>query len=118
MRSFVVRTSVGPERSPTETNGHNKPVNLRARLPDSPLASAKPREEQSAYACDRLVTQDRISVHVNPAGGLDYRTLYQALGSWAIAAEPRLEGNAHRLRIPGAIDAYHDGGLPGQAPFR
>ena len=37
MRSFVVLTSVGPERSLTETNGHNKPFNLpacRTSLPD------------------------------------------------------------------------------------
>src|SRR6267142_6250610 len=43
---------------------------LVAPLPDSALASAKPRQEESAHACDRLVTQDGISVHVNPVGGL------------------------------------------------
>src|SRR5262249_14365064 len=57
----------------TETNGHHKPFNLpacRASLPDSPLASAEQQQEESTYACGRLVTQDGISVHVNPVGGL------------------------------------------------
>src|SRR5499426_4880396 len=75
--------SVGPERSLTETNGHNKPFNLpacRTSLPDSPLAAAKPWQGQSAYAYRRLVTQDGISVHVNPVGGLGGHVAPLAIG--------------------------------------
>src|SRR6185312_9265734 len=64
--------SVGPERSTTETNGHNKLFNLPARrtsLRHLTLASAKPLEEGGAHAYGRLVVQDGISVHVNPIGG-------------------------------------------------
>src|SRR5438105_6495108 len=67
--------SVGPDRSITETNNHNKSFYLTAchnSLPHSTVACAKQQQEESAYACGRLVTQDGISVHVNPVGGLGW----------------------------------------------
>ena len=47
-----------------------------------------------------------------PARASNYRTLYEALGSWADGRrqQQRLEGNARRLRSPGAIDAYRKTG--------
>src|SRR5438876_734134 len=55
-----------------ETNSHNKSFYLTAchtSLSDSTVASAKQQQEESSYARGRLVTQDGISVHVNPIGG-------------------------------------------------
>src|SRR6516165_9150932 len=83
MRSFMVSTSVGPDRSITEPNSHNKSFYLTAchtSSPDSTVASAKQQQEESAYACDRLVTQDGISVHVNPIGGLGGHVAPLAIG--------------------------------------
>src|SRR5262249_55995034 len=75
--------SVGADRSITETNSHNKPCYLAAchtSLPGSTVAPAKQQQEESAYACGRLVTQDGISVHVNPVGGLGGHVAPLAIG--------------------------------------
>src|SRR5580700_10841695 len=52
----------------------------RTSLPDSPLASAKPRREKISYASGRLVTQDGISIRVNPIGGLGGHVASLAIG--------------------------------------
>src|SRR5205814_10085492 len=75
--------SVGPDRSITETNNHNKSFYLTAchnSLPHSTVACAKQQQEESTYACGRLVTQDGISVHVNPVGGLGWHVAPLAIG--------------------------------------
>src|SRR5262249_52882177 len=75
--------SVGADRSITETNSHNKSCYLTAchtSLPGSTVAYAKQLQEESAYACGRLVMQDGISVHVNPIGGLGGHVAPLAIG--------------------------------------
>src|SRR6185437_7931401 len=65
------------------TNTHNKSFYLTAchtSLPDSTVASAKRQQEESAYACGRLVMQDRISIHVNPVGRLGGHVTSLAIG--------------------------------------
>src|SRR4051812_18589583 len=74
---------VGPDRSIIETNRHNKSFQLTAchtGLPDSTVASAKQQQEETAYACGGLLTQDGISVHVNPVGGLGGHVAPLAIG--------------------------------------
>src|SRR5947207_13049834 len=66
-----------------ETNSLNKSFYLttcHTSLPGSTAASAKHHQEESAYACGRLVTQDGISVHVNPIGGLGGHVAPLAIG--------------------------------------
>src|SRR5215510_4975100 len=77
---------------------------------NSPLASAKPRQEQSAYACGRLVTQDGISVHVNPVGGLGGHVAPLAIGMVVrrgglerlVRVEPRPSPPVAPQRVAGA----------------
>ena len=63
------------------------------------------------------------TANVDAAGHLrvpaDYRTLYQALGSWAIAADSG-EGSKEMHAVyasPGAIDTYRRRGTSRTAPF-
>src|SRR5438876_10117453 len=66
-----------------ETNSHKKSFYVTAchtSLPDSTVASAKHHQEESAYACGRLVTQEGISVRVNPIGGLGGHVAPLAIG--------------------------------------
>jgi hypothetical protein len=91
----------------------------RTSLPDSPLASAKPRREKSSHPRGLLVTQDGVSVRVNPIGGLGGHVASLAIGMVVgrgglerlVRVEPRPSPSVAPQRVAGVRSlavSHHD----------